>query len=76
MTISMPSSTSSRREHDALLERAKRFDNELVSALRKAGGAPYAQLAVLAYRQTLAAHKLVADADGTALYFPNKKFQF
>ena len=31
-------------------------------------------LAALAYRQTLAAHKLVADADGTALYFPKENF--
>jgi hypothetical protein len=29
---------------------------------------------VLAYRQTLAAHKLVADADGTALYFSKENF--
>lgn len=65
---------SARREHDALLERAKRFDTELMADLRKAGGAQYAQLAVLAYRQTLAAHKLVADADGTALYFPKENF--
>ena len=42
--------------------------------LRKAGGDKYAQLAVLAYRQTLAAHKLVADVDGTALYFPKENF--
>ena len=65
---------SARREHDALLERAKRFDTELMADLRKAGGEKYAQLAVLAYRQTLAAHKLVADADGTALYFPKENF--
>ena len=31
-------------------------------------------LATLAYRQTLAAHKLVADADGTPLYFPKENF--
>jgi len=65
---------SARREHDALLERAQRFDTELMADLRQAGGEKYAQLAVLAYRQTLAAHKLVADADGTALYFPKENF--
>src|SRR5450432_1104346 len=65
---------SARRDHDALLERAKHFDTELMADLRKAGGDKYAQLAVLAYRQTLAAHKLVADADGTALYFPKENF--
>ena len=65
---------SARREHGALLERAQRFDSELMADLRKAGGDKYAQLAVLAYRQTLAAHKLVADADGTALYFPKENF--
>ena len=42
--------------------------------LRKAGGEKYARLAALAYRQTLAAHKLSADADGTAMYFPKENF--
>ncbi len=63
-----------RRDHDALLERSRRFDEELTSDLRKTGGEQYARLAVLAYRQTLAAHKLVADADGTAMYFPKENF--
>ena len=65
---------AARREHDSLLARSQRFDEELMADLRKAGGEKYAQLAVLAYRQTLAAHKLVADADGTALYFPKENF--
>jgi hypothetical protein len=65
---------SARREHDSLLARSKQFDTELTADLRKAGGEKYAQLAILAYRQTLAAHKLVADADGTALYFPKENF--
>jgi len=63
-----------RRDHDTLLARSKAFDEELMSDLRRAGGEKYARLASLAYRQTLAAHKLVADADGTALYFPKENF--
>ncbi len=63
-----------RRDHDALLEKSKRFDDQLMSDLRRAGGEKYARLAALAYRQTLAAHKLVADADGTALFFPKENF--
>jgi len=63
-----------RRDHDALLEKGKRFDAELMADLRQAGGEKYARLAALAFRQTLAAHKLVADADGTALFFPKENF--
>jgi hypothetical protein len=65
---------AARREHEAIAVRATRFDEELTADLRKAGGEKYAQRATLAYRQTLAAHKLVADADGTALYFPKENF--
>jgi Glutaminase A six helical-hairpin domain/Domain of unknown function (DUF5127)/Domain of unknown function (DUF4964) len=63
-----------RRDHDSLLARSRQFDAELTSDLRRLGGEDYARLAVLAYRQTLAAHKLVADADGTAMYFPKENF--
>ena len=63
-----------RRDHDALLERSKAFDDQLMTDMRQAGGEKYARLASLAYRQTLAAHKLVADADGTALFFPKENF--
>jgi hypothetical protein len=65
---------NARRDHDSLLARSKRFDEELVADLKKSGGAKYADLAVLAYREMLAAHKLVADADGTAMYFPKENF--
>jgi hypothetical protein len=63
-----------RRDHDALLARSKAFDEQLMTDLRQAGGEKYARLASLAYRQVLAAHKLVADADGTALWFPKENF--
>ncbi|MBZ5625361.1 MAG: DUF4965 domain-containing protein, partial [Acidobacteriia bacterium] len=65
---------SARRDHDALRERSVAFDTELMADMRKVGGEKYARLAALAYRQTLAAHKLVADVDGTALYFPKENF--
>jgi hypothetical protein len=63
-----------RRQHDELLRRSQAFDEELMADLRKSGGAKYAQLAALAYRQTLAAHKLVADIDGAPMFFPKENF--
>jgi hypothetical protein len=61
-------------EYDSLKTRCERFDEELTADLTRAGGAEYAQIAILAYRQTLAAHKLVADLDGTPLYFSKENF--
>jgi hypothetical protein len=63
-----------RKEHDALLTRSRQFDADLTADLKRLGGDAYAGLAILAYRQTLAAHKLVADADGTPMYFPKENF--
>lgn len=57
-----------------LEERGKRFDQELTADLEKTGGKQYAQLATLAYRQTLAAHGFAADVDGTPLLFPKENF--
>ncbi|MCW5937702.1 MAG: DUF4965 domain-containing protein [Fimbriimonadaceae bacterium] len=41
---------------------------------REIGGAGYAQLCALAYRQCLAAHKIVRDIDGTLLMFSKENF--
>jgi hypothetical protein len=57
-----------------LAELAARFDEELTSDLERTGGKAYAQLAILAYRQTLAAHGLAADFDGTPMLFPKENF--
>lgn len=62
------------REEAALRQKGEAFDRELTADLERAGGRNYADLAVLAYRQTLAAHKLVADIDGTPLYFSKENF--
>jgi len=56
-------------EEDSLLARSEAFDRALVSDLEKTGGDHYAQLAILAYRQTLGAHKLVVDIDGQPMLF-------
>ncbi len=56
-------------DEDALRARAEAFDRELASDLTAVGGEKYAQLAIVAYRQTLGAHKLVVDIDGQPLLF-------
>lgn len=61
-------------EYESLAARSQAFDQELTTDLAKTGGPKYAALATLAYRQTLAAHKLVADLDGTPLYFSKENF--
>jgi hypothetical protein len=66
--------SAARRDHDALLARAKAFDEELMADMTKVGGEKYARLAALAYRQTLAAHKLAADFDGAPMFFPKENF--
>jgi Domain of unknown function (DUF4965)/Domain of unknown function (DUF5127)/Domain of unknown function (DUF1793)/Domain of unknown function (DUF4964) len=66
--------TTAEREYTALSERCATFDQQLTADLIASGGEKYAALAILAYRQTLAAHKLVADLDNTPLYFSKENF--
>jgi hypothetical protein len=61
-------------QYSTLDHRANAFDKELTADLTKVGGEHYAALAILAYRQTLAAHKLVADANGDAMLFAKENF--
>lgn len=62
------------QQYESLKQRGSQYDQELQSDLERVGGKGYAQLALLAYRQTLAAHKLVADVDGTPLMFSKENF--
>lgn len=57
-----------------LEQRGTAFDRELAADLERTGGKDYARLAILAYRQTLAAHGFAADFDGTPLLFPKENF--
>jgi len=63
-----------RQQHDSLLSRGIKFDQELMADMKRVGGEEYARLASLAYRQTLAAHKLIADVDGTPMFLPKENF--
>jgi glutaminase A-like protein/uncharacterized protein DUF5127 len=56
-------------DFDAVMARCRAFDAEMWAEAENTGGPEYAQLCALAYRQSIAAHKLVADADGQPLFF-------
>jgi hypothetical protein len=61
-------------DYPELEEKCKKFDDEIMADLEKVGGERYARLCALAYRQCVAAHKLVADKAGNPLYFSKENF--
>ena len=65
---------AAQKELPALEKRCAAFDAELIADLAAAGGTEYAAVCSLAYRQALSAHKLVADMDGTPLFFSKENF--
>jgi hypothetical protein len=62
------------KDYPDLDRRGQDFDRELTADLTHAGGPGYAQLATLAFRQTLAANGFAADVDGSPMYFPKENF--
>lgn len=61
-------------QYSELEARGNKFDADLTADLVKVGGKHYAAIAILAYRQTLAAHELVADLDGQPMLFAKENF--
>jgi hypothetical protein len=61
-------------DYESLKQRCEKFDAALMADLRKVGGEQYARLCALAYRQTFAGNKIVADANGQPLMFPKENF--
>ena len=57
------------QQFDSLLDRCKKLDESLMADLTKVGGADYAYMCSLAYRQSLGACGLAADSNGQPLFF-------
>ena len=56
------------KEYNKLIEKCYAFDKELMDKASLAGGKKYAELCALAYRQAIAAHKLVKAPNGDLLF--------
>ena len=61
--------TAAAQAYEDVSARCRRFDEQLTTDAGRIGGAKYADLCALAYRQAIAAHKLVAAPDGTPMLF-------
>ncbi len=57
-----------------LRKRCQAFDERLMADLARVGGAGYARLCALSYRQAIGGHKLAAAADGRPMLFPKECF--
>ncbi|WP_080905546.1 glutaminase domain-containing protein [Parabacteroides sp. Marseille-P3160] len=57
-----------------IMERCDSVDAKLMKEGVEAGGQKYAELCALAYRQSIAAHKLVTDKEGNLLFLSKENF--
>lgn len=61
-------------EWQPLFEQSQKYDAELSGDAGKIGGECFQKIVSLAHRQCIGAHKLVADFDGTPLFFSKENF--
>ncbi len=62
------------RDYDEVKAKADAFSKKLYADALAAGGEQYAEIVSLAYRQVIAAHKLVLDEDGQVLFISKECF--
>ncbi|MDF2959426.1 MAG: hypothetical protein K0S39_1161 [Paenibacillus sp.] len=62
------------KEYASLMTRCSEFNERLRMDALQSGGDRYADILALAYRQAIAAHKLVADGKGEPLFFSKENF--
>lgn len=60
--------------YETVMKRCRSFDASLMHDAVEAGGKEYAELCALAYRQAMAAHKLVTDKKGNLLFLAKENF--
>jgi hypothetical protein len=61
-------------EYDKLMQKCSAFDQKLMEDATQVGGKEYAELCALAYRQAIAAHKLVQAPNGDLLWLSKENF--
>lgn len=61
-------------DYESIVQRCVRFDNGLWDEALKSGGKKYADLCVISFRQSIAAHKLTKDSAGDILFFSKENF--
>ena len=64
----------SAEEYRSVMDRCRHFDTRLMEDAEEAGGKEYADLCAVAYRQAVAAHKLIEDKDGNLLFLSKENF--
>ncbi len=62
------------KNYSEIIKKCKAFDLKLYADAKQAGGEEYAKICEAAYRQAIAAHKVVAKKDGTLLFFSKENF--
>ena len=55
-------------DYELCMSKCQAFSQDLIAKATESGGEQYAELLSLAYRQVIAAHKLVIDTNGELLY--------
>ncbi|WP_438347010.1 glutaminase domain-containing protein [Paenibacillus sp. FA6] len=61
-------------QYDEIMSKCDAFDQELKNESVNVGGSKYADILSLAYRQSIAAHKLVVDESGQILFLSKECF--
>ncbi|WP_316831216.1 glutaminase family protein [Pedobacter aquatilis] len=62
------------KDYQAIVEKCNAFNAKLYADAEKAGGKEYAELCELAYRQSIAAHKIVYAPNGDILFLSKENY--